>query len=230
MVGRTTISAKNMALIDYLWTDSFDSEILPCGFVMQCKVFLIHVILFTVYMLNLPLNTQRPFFAHNALENDFDFGSWQTPDISCSHLYRGIIAWTPPTAIYREYTVLETMIYSWFSPQWFIIYHKIASRTSYLDAVLHILENSFLHQYDRSVAVTSYLCKFQGCSHFMQIPEMFWKLILTTISQRSKHGFISETLSLALKCVSSWFVLIFWSLFYQQCLSVFRPWINNCMT
>ena len=62
MVGRTTISAKNMALIDYLWTDSFDSEILPCGFVMQCKVFLIHVILFTVYVLNLPLNTQRPFY------------------------------------------------------------------------------------------------------------------------------------------------------------------------
>ena len=35
-----------------------------------------------------------------------DFGSWQWPDISRSHLYRGTIAWTPPTAIYREYTVL----------------------------------------------------------------------------------------------------------------------------
>ena len=34
-----------------------------------------------------------------------DFGSWQTPDISRSHLYRGTIAWTPPTAIYRAYTV-----------------------------------------------------------------------------------------------------------------------------
>ena len=35
-----------------------------------------------------------------------DLGSWQSPDISRSHLYRGTIAWTPPTAIYLEYTVL----------------------------------------------------------------------------------------------------------------------------
>ena len=35
-----------------------------------------------------------------------DYGSWQTPDISRSHLYRGTNAWTPPTAIYRAYTVL----------------------------------------------------------------------------------------------------------------------------
>ena len=34
-----------------------------------------------------------------------DLGSWQLPDISRSHLYRGTIAWTPPTAIYRAYTV-----------------------------------------------------------------------------------------------------------------------------
>ena len=34
-----------------------------------------------------------------------DMGSWQSPDISRSHLYRGTIAWTPPTAIYRAYTV-----------------------------------------------------------------------------------------------------------------------------
>ena len=34
-----------------------------------------------------------------------DLGSWQSPDISLSHLYRGTIAWTPPTAIYRAYTV-----------------------------------------------------------------------------------------------------------------------------
>ena len=36
---------------------------------------------------------------------DPDLGSWQSPDISRSHLYRGTIAWTPPTAIYRAYTV-----------------------------------------------------------------------------------------------------------------------------
>ena len=35
-------------------------------------------------------------------------GSWQLPDISPSHLYRSTIAWTPTTAIYREYTVPVT--------------------------------------------------------------------------------------------------------------------------
>ena len=37
-----------------------------------------------------------------------DLGSWQSPDISRSHLYRGTIAWTPPTAIYRAYTVSKS--------------------------------------------------------------------------------------------------------------------------
>ena len=35
-----------------------------------------------------------------------DLGSWRSPDISRSHLHRGTIAWTPPTAIYRAYTVM----------------------------------------------------------------------------------------------------------------------------
>ena len=38
-----------------------------------------------------------------------DLGSWQSPDISRSHLYHGTIAWTPPTAIYRAYTVFCIM-------------------------------------------------------------------------------------------------------------------------
>ena len=41
-----------------------------------------------------------------------DLGSWQSPDISRSHLYRGTIAWTPPTAIYRAYTVVEHLFYT----------------------------------------------------------------------------------------------------------------------
>ena len=39
-----------------------------------------------------------------------DFGCWQSPDISRSHLYRDTIAWTPPTAIYWEYTVQTFMV------------------------------------------------------------------------------------------------------------------------
>ena len=35
-----------------------------------------------------------------------DLCSWQSPDISRSRLYRGTITWTPPTAIYRAYTVV----------------------------------------------------------------------------------------------------------------------------
>ena len=72
-----------------------------------------------------------------------DFGSWQTLDISRSHLYRGTIAWTPPTAIYRAYTVMWKLfhvitsapdkgILSWkasndesFSMSCFILFHHI---------------------------------------------------------------------------------------------------------
>ena len=45
-----------------------------------------------------------------------DFGSCQSPDISRSHLYRGTIAWTPPTAIYREYTVTGSHFPKIFTP------------------------------------------------------------------------------------------------------------------
>ena len=45
-----------------------------------------------------------------------DLGSWQSPDISRSHLYRGTIAWTPPTGIYRAYTVL--LIHIWGPFYW----------------------------------------------------------------------------------------------------------------
>ena len=68
--------------------------------VMQRQI-LINVIIFVAYVLNLPLNKQR--IAHNALENvAWFFAHDRRPH---SHLYRGTIVWTPPTAIYREYTV-----------------------------------------------------------------------------------------------------------------------------
>ena len=44
---------------DYLCTDGFNLEILPCGFVMQRQI-LINLITFVAYMRNLPLNTQKP--------------------------------------------------------------------------------------------------------------------------------------------------------------------------
>ena len=51
-------------------------------------------------------HTKAPLLFITRWRMESDFGSWQSPDISCSHLYRGTIAWTPPTAIYREYTVI----------------------------------------------------------------------------------------------------------------------------
>ena len=91
--------------VTYFCTDGFNLEILPCGLVMQRQI-VINVIIFVAYMLHLPLNTHRPFHrSQRTGKLGLDFGSWQSPDISCSHLYRGTIAWTPPTAIYREYTV-----------------------------------------------------------------------------------------------------------------------------
>ena len=75
---------------------------------MQRQI-LINVMVFFAYALNLPLNTQRPHHrSQRAGKLGLDFGSWQSPDISRSHLYRGTFPWTPPTAIYRAYTVLIT--------------------------------------------------------------------------------------------------------------------------
>ena len=92
-------------LVAYLCTDGFNLEILPRGFVMQSQI-LINVIIFVAYVLNLPLNTQRPYHrSQPAGKLGLNFGSWQSPDISRSQLYRATIAWTPPTAMYREYTV-----------------------------------------------------------------------------------------------------------------------------
>ena len=60
MVGRTTISVKYMVSGCFsLCTDGFNLEILPPDFVMQRQI-LINVIVFAAYVLNLPLNTQRP--------------------------------------------------------------------------------------------------------------------------------------------------------------------------
>ena len=74
---------------------------------MQRQI-LINVMIFFAYALNLPLNTQRPHHrSQRAGKLGLDFGSWQSPDISRSHLYRGTFPWTPPTAIYRAYTVHE---------------------------------------------------------------------------------------------------------------------------
>ena len=71
---------------------------------MQRQI-LINVMIFFAYALNLPLNTQRPHHrSQRAGKLGLDFGSWQSPDISRSHLYRGTFPWTPPTAIYRAYT------------------------------------------------------------------------------------------------------------------------------
>ena len=52
-----------------------------------------------------------------------DLGSWQSPDITRSHSYRGTIAWTPPTAIYRAYTVLENQYSSSTQVQCFLYIH-----------------------------------------------------------------------------------------------------------
>ena len=105
MAGRTTIYAKYMASGCLFMHRRLWFEILPRGFVMQRQI-LINVMISFAYALNLPLNTQRPHHrSQRAGKLGLDFGSWQSPDISRSHLYRGTFPWTPPTAIYRAYTV-----------------------------------------------------------------------------------------------------------------------------
>ena len=95
MPGRTTISAKKTwPQIDFLCTDSFNSEILPLFLVMQSQIW-INFNIFVAYVLNLLPNTQRPQLSLTTRwKMEPDSGSWQMPDISRSHLYRGTIAWT----------------------------------------------------------------------------------------------------------------------------------------
>ena len=50
-------------------------------------------------------HTKAPLSLTTHWKIEPDFGSWQTPDISCSHLYRDTIAWTLPTVIYIESTL-----------------------------------------------------------------------------------------------------------------------------
>ena len=61
MAGRTTISAKQYSFqVIFLCTDGFNSEIIPRGR-MQRQI-LINVNIFVAYVLNLPLNAQRPHY------------------------------------------------------------------------------------------------------------------------------------------------------------------------
>ena len=73
---------------------------------------LISVIIFVVYELAAK-HGKAPLSLTTRWWMEPDFGSCQLPDISRSHLYRSTIAWTPPTAIYREYTV--SRILTWFT-------------------------------------------------------------------------------------------------------------------
>ena len=105
MAGRTTISAKYMALSWIFMhrrlqfgnsttqfcnaTSDFDKcHYIPC---LHAEFAVKH--------------TKAPLSLTTNWKMEPDFGPWQLPDISCSHLYRGTIASTPPTVIYQGYTV-----------------------------------------------------------------------------------------------------------------------------
>ena len=57
--------------VDFLCTEGFNSEILLRGFVMHRQI-MINVNIFVAYVLNLPLNTERPNYRSNAQVN----GTW----------------------------------------------------------------------------------------------------------------------------------------------------------
>ena len=104
--------------VDFLCTDGFNSEILPRGFVIQHRI-LINVNIFIALCAEFATkHTKAPLSLTTHWKMEPNFRSWQTPDISRSHLYCSTIAWTPPTAIYREYTVLSQVTeLIWFEDQ-----------------------------------------------------------------------------------------------------------------
>ena len=105
MAGRTMISAKRMAsgcLFMHRWLWFGNSTTRFCNAMSNFdKCHYIHCLraeFATKYAKALSSLTTR-------WKMEPDCGSWQSPDISRSHLYCGTIAWTSPTTIYREYTV-----------------------------------------------------------------------------------------------------------------------------
>ena len=122
---------------------------------MQRQI-LINVMVFFAYALNLPLNTQRPHHrSQRAGKLGLDFGSWQSPDISRSHLYRGTFPWTPPTAIYRAYTVSESMMIS-------LPTHICVTRPQWVKKILVIISVSVKMLFNFLTNVRHYIkfCKF----------------------------------------------------------------------
>ena len=60
--------------VDYLCADSFNLEILPCGFVMQRQI-LVYVIIFVAYVLNLLLTGKAPLSPITCEKMEPGFGS-----------------------------------------------------------------------------------------------------------------------------------------------------------
>ena len=89
MAGTTVTSAKYMASSWYLCTDGLNLVILTrfCIATLnfdKCHICCQHAEFATKH-------TSFPLLLTTRWKIEPDFGSWQTPDISCSHLHRGTI-------------------------------------------------------------------------------------------------------------------------------------------
>ena len=90
--------------VDFLCTDDFYLEILPCGFVMQRQI-MINVIILVAYMLNLLLNMQKPHYYSQRARKWSLILAYDSRLIYCAPTYIAVPLLGPhPTAIYWEYT------------------------------------------------------------------------------------------------------------------------------
>ena len=94
---------------------------------------------------------------------EYDFGSWQSPHIPHSHLYRGTFPWTPPTAIYRPYTV-----------QWTVSNTKLHWSTPLCTGRydgLYFFQNVFSSHSSQQQHV---LHLYHPCPHYISVQEWRW--------------------------------------------------------
>ena len=99
--------------VDFLCTDGFNSEILPRSFVMQCQI-LINVNIFFAYVLNSPLNTQRPHYRSQHT------GKWNLILAQDRHpIYRTLTYIAVPLLGSHQPQNIESTLY--WDPSWKVI-------------------------------------------------------------------------------------------------------------
>ena len=107
MAGMAAISAKYMASSRLFMRRRLSFGNSTTRFVLQRQL-LISDMIFVAYELNLPLNMEKPHY-RSQRAGEWSL-IWAHDSRPIYRLYRGTIAWTPPTAIYIGLTLYYVIV------------------------------------------------------------------------------------------------------------------------